>query len=180
MSQDFLVRRQKVADALYWLAGTNEIADPNNHLYQNITIDNERLKALPENNTLSTIPKIDLAENTDSNEDQVNIDVGPVDPEDNERVYNNESEMSSVLPTNVNRKKEKDIIDENFLDHTIKHNWNVGSEPLNEFSIQYLTSMSFPTLFPDGKGDPTNNAIIYNTSDNITEALALKLKHLIK
>ena len=74
---------------------------------------------------------------------------------------NSESEMSSFLPTNVNRKKEKDIIDENFLDHTIKHNWNVGSEPLNEFSIQYLTSMSFPTLFPDGKGDPTNNAIIF-------------------
>ena len=40
--------------------------------------------------------------------------------------------------------------------------------------------MSFPTLFPDGKGDPTNSAIIYNTSDNITEAFALKLKHLIK
>lgn len=92
---------------------------------------------------------------------------------------NSESEMSSFLPTNVNRKKEKDIIDENFLDHTIKHNWNVGSEPLNEFSIQYLTSMSFPTLFPDGKGDPTNNAIIYNTSDNITEVFALKLKHVI-
>ena len=35
--------------------------------------------------------------------------------------------MSSVLPTNVNRKKEKDIIGENFLDHTIKRNWNVGT-----------------------------------------------------
>ena len=121
-----------------------------------------------------------MAENTDSDEDQVNIDVGPVDPDDNERVYNSESEMTSFLPTNVDKKKEKDIIDENFLDHTVKHNWNVGSEPLNEFSIQYLASMSFPTLFPDGKGDPTNNAIIYNTSDNITETFALKLKHLIK
>ena len=30
------------------------------------------------------MPKIDLAENTDSNQDQVNIDVGPVDPDDNE------------------------------------------------------------------------------------------------
>ena len=76
-----------------------------------------------------------MAENTDSNEDQVNTDVGPVDPDDNERVYNNESGMSSVLRTNVNRKKEKDIIGENFLDHTIKRNWNVGSEPLNEFSV---------------------------------------------
>ncbi|PFX33872.1 hypothetical protein AWC38_SpisGene1310 [Stylophora pistillata] len=112
-------RRQKVADALYWLTGTNENGEPNNHSYQNITIDNERLKALPENNTLSTIPKIDLAENTDSDKDQVNIDVGPVDPDDNERVYNGESEMSSFLPTNLNGKKEKDIIDENFLDRTI-------------------------------------------------------------
>ena len=68
-----------------------------------------------------------MAENTDSNEDQVNTDVGPVDPDDNEGVYNNESGMSSVLPTNVNRKKEKDIIGENFLDHTIKRNWNVGT-----------------------------------------------------
>ena len=179
-SRDFLVRRQKVSDARYWLTGTNENGEPNNHLHQNITIDNERLKALLENNTLSTTPKIDLVENTDSDEDQVNTDVGPVDPDDNERVYNNESEMSSVLPTNVNRKKEKDIIDENFLDHTIKHNWNVGSEPLNKFSVQYLASMSFSTLFPDGKGDPTHDAIIYNTSDNITEAFALKLNHLIK
>ena len=147
-SRDFLVRRQKVADALYWLTGTNENGEPNNHLYQNITIDNERLKALPENNTLSTIPKIDLAENTDSDEDQVlvNIDVGPVDPDDNERVYNGESEMSSFLPTNFNRKKEKNTIDENFLHNTIKRNWNVGSEPLNEFSIQYLASMSFPSI----------------------------------
>ena len=56
-------------------------------LYQNITIENERLKALPENNTLSTIPDwFDLVENTDSDEDQVNIDVGPVDSDDNERV----------------------------------------------------------------------------------------------
>ena len=40
--------------------------------------------------------------------------------------------------------------------------------------------MSFPTLLPDGKGHTTNNAIIYNTNDNITETFALKLKHLIK
>ena len=147
-SQDFLVRRQKVANALYWLTGTNENGEPNNHLYQNITIDNERLKVLPENNTLSTIPKIDLAENTDSDEDQVlvNIDVGPVDPDDNERVYNGESEMSSFLPTNFKRKKEKNTIDENFLHNTVKRNWNVGSEPLNKFSIQYLASMSFPSI----------------------------------
>lgn len=30
-SRDFLVRRQKVADALYWLTGTNENGEPNNY-----------------------------------------------------------------------------------------------------------------------------------------------------
>ena len=30
-SRDFLVRRQKVAVALYWLTGTNENGEPNNY-----------------------------------------------------------------------------------------------------------------------------------------------------
>ena len=56
----------------------NENGEPNNHLYQNIKIDSERHRALPENNTLSGIPKIDLAENSDGDED-IDIDVDPVD-----------------------------------------------------------------------------------------------------
>lgn len=34
--------------------------------------------------------------------------------------------------------------------------------------------MAFPTLFPDGKGDPTNPAILKNAT------LKEKVKHLIK
>ena len=40
--------------------------------------------------------------------------------------------------------------------------------------------MSSPTLFPDGKGDPTNYFTVRNISDSDTEAIALKLKHLIR
>ena len=40
--------------------------------------------------------------------------------------------------------------------------------------------MSFPTLSPDGKGDPTNSAILIDSSGSITEAFANKLKHLMK
>ena len=40
--------------------------------------------------------------------------------------------------------------------------------------------MCFPTLFPDGKGDPTNNAILLDTGNNLTDTFANKLKHLIK
>lgn len=97
---------------MYWLTGTNENDEPNNHLHQNIKIDGEKLIALPEKNTLSGIPKIDLAKNSNGDED---IDVGSVDPDNNERVCNNESDMSRFLPTNVNRRKEKDIIDEIFF-----------------------------------------------------------------
>ena len=37
--------------------------------------------------------------------------------------------------------------------------------------------MPYPTLFPDGKGDPTYNAILHNPGDKIAEAFAVKLKH---
>lgn len=39
--------------------------------------------------------------------------------------------------------------------------------------------MAFPTLFPDGKGDPTNNAIILDTGKSSTEAFANKRKPLM-
>ena len=80
--------------------------------------------------------------------------------------------MSSYLPTNVNKKKEKEIIHDQFFGQTVRHDWHVGSEPLSEFNVQYFATMSFPTLFPDGKGDPTNNATLLNTSDSVTEAFA--------
>ena len=176
-SRDFTVRRKKVSDALYWLTGVNKNGEPNNHLYQNITIDKDALQALPENGVLSDITKIQCAEDDTT---EIGVDVGPTNVDNNERVYNDESEMSSYLPSNVHKRKEKEILHEEFLQQSEKHDWQVGSEPLNEFSVQYLAAMSFPTLFPDGKGDPTNNAILLDTSDSVTEAFANKLKHLIK
>ena len=56
----------------------------------------------------------------------------------------------------------------------------IGSTPFNEFSIPYLVSLAFPTLFPDGKGDPTDNEKIRQISENQTECFASKQKHLIK
>ena len=60
------------------------------------------------------------------------------------------------------------------------YNWTVESEPLNEFNTPYLASMSFPTLFTDGKGDPTNVATCRKIANNDTETFAEKIKHLIK
>ena len=51
-------------------------------------------------------------------------------------------------------KKKKSV--KNFL---MLHNHTIGilvmSHFKSEFSCQFLASMAFPTLFPDGKGDPT-------------------------
>ena len=77
-------------------------------------------------------------------------------------------------------KKKKNIIQETFLNESQVHNWIIGSDPINEFDVQYLASMAFPTLFPDGKGDPTNKAVHSEISDSATQSFADKLKHLIK
>jgi len=176
-SKDFTVRRQKVSDALYWLTGVNDDGEPNNHLYQTVKIDKVALQALPENGSLPELTKIECADDSTT---EIDVDVGPIDPGSNERVYNEESEMSSYLPTSLHKKKEKEIIHDQFLGQNEKHDWHIGREPLSEFSVQYLAAMSFPTLFPDDKGDPTNNATLLNTSDSVTDAFANKLKHLMK
>ena len=88
--------------------------------------------------------------------------------------------MSSFLPVNEDHLKEKDIIKNELFRQDVKHEWKVGDSPLNEFKTEFLATMSFPTLFPDGKGDPTNYSTVRNISDSDTEAFALKLKHFIR
>ena len=109
----------------------------------------------------------------------VRIDTRPVYFEENDKVYNLETEMNSFVPSNLDTKKEEEIISEEFLNTLQSCNWNIGDEPLNEYSCQFLGSTAFPTLFPDGKGDPTNNAIFSDTN-NTTHLFAAKPKHLIK
>jgi hypothetical protein len=133
---------------------------------------------LPENGMPNDIATVEIeSEQTKSLEID---DLGPVNPNTTDKVYDEHSEISSFLPTNINRKKEKDVIHDQFLDHTKKHEWQIRKEPLNEFSVPFLATMCFPTLFPDGKGDPTNNAILLDTGSNLTDTFANNLKHLIK
>ena len=92
----------------------------------------------------------------------------------------NDFEWTSFIPTVERETTEKNRLTETFEE---KENFNcldIGSTPFNEFSTPYLESLAFPTLFPDGKGDPTDNEQIIQISDNETECFASKLKHLIK
>ena len=89
--------------------------------------------------------------------------------------------MSSFIPLDGDIKKEKDIIVDKVSDCVgEKHSWRINDTPLNEFKTEYLATMSFPTLFPDGKGDLMNTATMRNISENETEFFALKIKHLIR
>ena len=48
----------------------------------------------------------------------------------------------------------------------------VDNEPTNEYLTPFLATMAFPTLFPDGKGDPTNLSL--NSDVHFDE----RIKHL--
>jgi len=78
-----------------------------------------------------------------------------------------------ILPVNNTHQKEIDFIRNNLSQGQI--NWlTLGNSPLNEYNTPYLATMVFPTLFPDGKGDPANPAILKNVT------LKEKVNHLIK
>ena len=114
------------------------------------------------------------------NEAAVDIDRGPVSVETDEIVYDEQTEMSSFLPFHENTKKEKEIVSTLPQTEEEKYEWRIDDNPLNEFQTEFLATMSFPSLFPDAKGDPTNSGTVRNISENETESFALKIKHLIK
>ena len=96
-------------------------------MYQYVAIDCNALDSLPENGVLNNITTVDL-ENDQAEGQEVGIDLGPNHPSTDDRVYDENSEMSSFLPTNINRKTEKEVHDQ-FLDQTKKHEWHTGNEP---------------------------------------------------
>ena len=98
----------------------------------------------------------------------------PTDNPSGDMVYNETTDMSSFFPVGEQQQQELDAIRSQLsADDPIA--WpSVQDEPLNEYQIPYLATMAFPTLFPDGKGDPTNKALVTDIS------LAERVKHLIK
>lgn len=174
-SKEFKVRRQKVLDALLWLTGVNEQGEPNNVVYKDVVIDYERVAKLPEEDFL--VQNMRTVDYDNNFEDDNLPDVGP--PDDS-KVFDENSEIFSFLPSKVNVKKEADIVKDSIFQENETHEWEVGSTPLNEFSTRYLATMCFPSLFPDAAGDPLNNGTIRSISSNETAVLSEKIKHLIK
>ena len=71
-----------------------------------------------------------MEKKTGENED-LDIDSGPVNFEEDEKVHKAENEMNSFIPTNIDSKNEKEILDEPFLNAPQSFNWDIGGERLN-------------------------------------------------
>ena len=174
-SKELRVRRQKIIDALRWLTSTNEYGRPNNIVYKDVAIDHSRFDHLPEDDFLDLSMSVDFQDEIIEDDEEVLPDRGPNIDQD-EQLYDKDTEMGSFIPTKVKSKLEKDIIKDSFEPEKLK----IGTEPLNEFKTEYLATMAFPTLFPNGKGDPTLFSTRKSIANSETEAFSEKIKHLIK
>ena len=115
----------------------------------------DALDSLPENGVPPDLMTVET--DNDIVSDDSSADVGP--PTDNPSeniVYNYSTEMSSFLPVGEQQQQEIEAV-RNELSENEAMQWpSVENEPLNEYEVSHLATMAFPTLFRDGKGNPTN------------------------
>ena len=165
--RDVTVRKKKVHNALVWLIN-------NNPHYSKLTINEEALNSLPENGVPPDLMTVETDDDIVS-DDNCSPDAGP--PTDNpseDIVYNDSTEMSSFLPVGEQQQQEIEAV-RNQLSENEPMLWpSVENEPLNEYQVSHLATMAFPTLFPDGKGDPTNQGLLRDVP------LQERIKHLLK
>ena len=134
--KDVVVRKKKVEQALHWLIKYNP-------QYKNVLIDQKVLEPLPKMAFLLISQDPDEIDSHDTGTILTDSDA------------DYEKEKSSFLPFSNNDHLESDAI-KNSLDCS-KVDWpSVDSQPFNEYTTGFLATFAFPTLFPDGKGDPTN------------------------
>ena len=165
--KEVTVRRHKVEGALHWLT-------LHNPQYKDVNVDQDTLNCLPDDGVPSQLPtfetKSDELFENDSDQDSL------IDTElhnDSDVVYNKDTETSSFLPIQHNGKQEKEEIQEEITGKIM--NWpSIQNKPFNEYTTPYLATMAFPTLFPHGKGDPTNPSL------NRYVPFAQSIKHLLK
>ena len=163
--KDVSVRRQNVADALHWLIY-------NNPHYKDVTVNQHCLNLLPENGVPLDLISVET-ENDDI--DSSHPDVGPQNEED--ILYNEQTEMSSFLPIPQCQQQEIEAVQQqlSFNHHNEHIPWpTVDNEPINEYRTPFLATLAFPALFPDGRGDPTNPSLHHDVP------LAERIKHLLK
>ena len=160
------VRKQKLHDALVWLIR-------NNPLYSEVTMNDDTLNLLPDNGILPDLMTVETDEIV--SDDDSSSDVGlPTENPSEDVVYNNTTEMSSFLPVGEQQQQELEDV-RNQLSENDTMTWpSIDNQPLNEYQVSHLATMAFPTLFPDGKGDPTNQGLLRDVP------FQERIKHLLK
>lgn len=166
--KEFKVRRQVVLDALQWLI-------LNNPLYKDIQIDYSRISALPADGFLF-VQTIDFHEQISTEP----CDTGPSNSDTFDENVIDDVNISSFVPQNPSQELEDNIIMDGVQRMSTGNSLDIGSNPIDEFTTQYLASLAFPTLFPDTRGDPTNSALKRDIANSDTEAFAKRIKHLAK
>ena len=133
----------------------------NNPHYSQLTINEDALNSLPENGVPPDLMTVETDDDIVSDDNCNSPDVGP--PTDNpseDIVYNDSTEMSSFLPVGEQQQQEIEAV-RNQLSENEPMPWpSTENEPLNEYQVSHLATMAFPTLFPDWKGDPTNQGLL--------------------
>ena len=166
--KDFTVRRHRVLEALLWLK-------TNNPFFKDIEIDRQVIQSLPENGVPDELRYV-----IDDNEPSVHVEnEGP--PQEptvsanasvEELILGNDS--TSFIPMRQRQRKDGAAIQDAVNEVELLDWPSTEGDVVNEFKTDGLATMAFPTLFPYGKGDPTNRARQHGVT--LTEAF----KHLIK
>ncbi|CAH3156372.1 unnamed protein product [Porites lobata] len=137
---------------------------------KDININQDSLNSLPEDGVPHDLLSVET-ENIDETA-ACEPDLGPQNEDD--IVYNEGTEMSSFLPIPDCQAQEIDAVQQQ-LCHQATMPWpTVDNEPMNEYLTPFLATLAFPTLFPDGKGDPTNPSLRRDIP------LGERVKHLLK
>ena len=97
----------------------------------------------------------------------------PIDYPDQDQVYSEHSDLCSLLPVGEQQHEMEAVRSQLSANEPMQ--WpTVGDKPLNEYETPYLATMAFPTSFPDGRADPTNNALLRDVP------IQERIKHLVK
>ncbi|CAB4427789.1 unnamed protein product [Rhizophagus irregularis] len=136
--RDFTVRREKIAKALYWLKA-------NNPYYEDIIIDDEILKSLPQNGSIiNQIHQI--------RSDQIIDEMDDISNENENGHDEGDAITRSFVPAIPSTQRENAIINDT-LDRIQSNEqpvlWpEIDGSPINEFQIPGYIARAFLTLYP--------------------------------
>ena len=142
-----------------------------------MNVDKRPLQSSPENGVPPDLLSVETEDDIVLEDDKEGGPAAAGPPTDNpseDVVYNNSTEMSSFLSVGEQQRWEVEAV-RNQLSVSEPMAWpSIENEPLNEYQVSYLATTAFPTLFPDGKGDPSNEGLLRDVP------FQERIKHLLK